>query len=193
MMTGATHLRRLAALLAAAAVIAGCSHRPATPATPAAPAASASVVVLSCHDSAGQQPADPQDRPVNGVESVALNGDTNTYDTLPAWRSRDGHRYLIWKVFLAVAASARPYRIVTVTGPATAGLFYASPVQWGAVSGSQTIAAAPRQVELPACGKQYTGYTGGILITRPGCVTLAVSGPGSKTATVTVPVLVSQC
>jgi hypothetical protein len=187
MMTGATRLRQLAALLAAAAVIAGCSHRP------AAPAASASVDVLSCHDSAGQQPAEPQVRPVNGVESPALNGDTNAYDTLPAWMSRDGHRYLIWKTYLAVAASARPYRSVTVTSPATAGLFYASPSQWGAVSNSQTIAVAPRQVELPACGKQYTGYTGGILITRPGCVTLTVSGPGTKVATVTVPVLVTQC
>ena len=187
MMIADARCRKLAALLAAAAVIAGCSHRP------AAPAASASAGVLSCRDSAGQQPADPQDRPVNGVESVALNGDTNAYDTLPAWTSRDGHRYLIWKVFLAVAPSARPYRIVTVTSPATAGLFYASPTQWGAVSGRQTIAVAPRQIELPPCGKQYTGYTGGILITRPGCVTLAVSGPGSKAATVTVPVLVSQC
>ena len=187
MMIGDARCRTLAALLAAAVVLAGCSHRP------AAPAASASVDVLSCHDSAGQQTADPQARPVNGVESVALNGDTNAYDTLPAWTSRDGHRYLIWKVYLAVAASARPYRIVTVTSPVTARLFYASTAQWGAVSGSQTIAVAPRQVELPACGKQYTGYTGGILITRPGCVTLAVSGPGSKAATVTVPVLVSQC
>jgi hypothetical protein len=188
MMTGATRRRTVAALLAAATVVlAGCSHRP------AAPAASASVDVLSCRDSAAQQPADPQARPVNGVESFALSGDTNAYDTLPAWVSRDGHRYLVWKTYLAVADRARPYRIVTVTSPATARLFYASPAQWGDVSGSQTIGAPPRQVRLPVCGKQYTGYTGGILITRPACVTLAVSGPGSKVATVTVPVLVSQC
>lgn len=179
--------RRLAVLIVLAAVITGCSHRP------AAPAASAGVDVLSCHDAAGQQPADPQARPVNGVESFALNGDTNTSDTLPAWTSRDGDRYLIWKIFLAVAPSAWPYRIVTVTSPATARLFYASPAQWGAVSGSKTIGRAPRQIQLPACGKQYTGYTGGILITHPACVTLAVSGPGSKLATVTVPVLVSRC
>jgi hypothetical protein len=184
--TDAPH-RKLATLVALAVVVTGCSQRS------AAPAASGGAAVLSCHDSAGQQPADPQARPVNGVESFALNGDTNTDDTLPAWRSSDGHRYLIWKTFLAVAASARPYRIVTVTGPATARLFYASPAQWGAVSDSNTIGAAPRQIELPACGKQYTGYTGGILITQPACVTLAVSGPGSKVATVTVPVLVTQC
>ena len=179
--------RKLVALIALAAVSTGCSHRP------AASAASGGVTVLSCHDSAGQEPADPQARPVNGVESFALNGDTNTSDTLPAWMSRGGHRYLVWKTYLGVAASARPYRIVTVTSPATARLFYASPAQWGAVSGSAAIGVAPRQVELPACGKQYTGYTGGILISHPACVTLAVSGPGSKVATVTVPVLVNQC
>lgn len=179
--------RKLATLVTLAVVITGCTHHSATP------TASGGATTLSCRDSAGQQPADPQARPVNGVESFALNGDTNTGDTLPVWMSRDGHRYLIWKTFLAVAASARPYRIVTVTGPATARLFYASPAQWGAVSGSKAIGAAPRQIELPACGTHYTGYTGGILITQPACVTLAVSGPGSTIATVTVPVLVPQC
>ena len=187
MMTSHTPGRRLAALVTLAAILTGCSHRP------PAPAASRGIDVLSCRDAAGQQPADPQARPVNGVESFALNGDTNTDDHLPAWTSRNGHRYLIWKVFLAVAASARPYRIVTVTSPATARLFYASPARWGSVSGTRPIGAAPRQVQLPACGRQYTGYTGGILITHPACVTLAVSGPAIKAVTVTVPVLVSRC
>lgn len=175
----------LAALVTMTTVATGCSHRS------AAPAAGGGMAVLSCHDAAGQQGADAHTRPVNGVESFV--GDTNAYDTLPAWKSRDGHHYLIWKVFLAVAATARPYRIVTVTSPATARLFYASPAYWGAVSGSKTIGAPPRRVELPVCGRQYTGYTGGILITRAACVTLAVSGPGSKTVTVTVPVLVTRC
>ena len=179
--------RKLAVLMVLAAAIAGCSHRP------AAPAASTGADVLSCRDTAGQAAADPQARPVNGVESFALNGDTNAYDTLPAWMSHDGHRYLVWKTYLAVSASARPYRTVTVISPATARLFYASPAQWGAVSDSKIIQTAPSRVQLPTCGGQYTGYTGGILVIHPACVTLAVSGPGSKAATVTVPVLVSQC
>lgn len=178
--------RQLPVLMTLAAVIAGCSHSPGTP--PVRTAAD----VLSCRDAAGQQAADAQARPVNGVESFALNGDTNPDDTLPAWTSRDGHRYLVWKAFLAVSASAGPYRIVTVISPATARLFYASPAQWGA-AGSTAIDAPPRHVQLPVCGKQYTGYTGGILVVHPACVTLAVSGPGSKVATVTVPVLVSHC
>jgi hypothetical protein len=179
--------RMLAMPIALAAIISGCSQGP------AAPADSTSISVLSCRDSAGQQSADPQAQPVNGVESFALRGDTNAYDTLPAWNSQDGHRYLIWKVFLAVAPSARPYRIVTVTSPATARLFYASPTRWGRVSGSKLITRPPRRIRLPSCGRQYTGYTGGILITGPACVTLAVSGPAGRPATVTVPILVTRC
>jgi hypothetical protein len=186
MMTGDAPQRMLAVMMMALVTVStGCSHRAAVPAN--------SVEVLSCRDTAGQQPADPQARLVNGVASFALNGDANANDTLPVWRSRDGHRYLIWKAFLAIAASARPYRIVTVTSPATARLFYASPAEWGDVSGSMTIGVAPRQIELPVCGKQFTGYTGGILVSRPACVTLTVSGPGGRVAAVTVPVLVSQC
>jgi hypothetical protein len=127
------------------------------------------------------------------VENFALGGDTNAYDTLPAWNSRDGHRYLIWKTFLAVAPTARPYRTVTVISPATARLFYASPARWGKVSDSQVIGPPPRRIRLPSCGRQYTGYTGGILITRRACVTLTVSGPAGKPATVTVPILVTRC
>ncbi len=130
----------------------------------------------------------------NGVSSFALRGDTNAYDALPAWRVR-GRPYLIWKMFLAVAASARPYRIVTVISPSTARLFYASPGRWGEVSGQSSIDAAPRQIRLPVCGRRFTGYTGGILITRPACVRLSVRAPGRKaaTATVTVPILVGHC
>ncbi len=178
-------VRWAAVPVALAAVISGCAHSPARVGN--------AIAVLSCRDSAGQAPADPQARPVNGVESFALRGDTNAYDTLPAWHSRDGHRYLIWKTFLNVAPSARPYRTVTVTAPATARLFYASSARWGSVSGTGSIASAPRRVRLPACGRNFTGYTGGLLITRPGCVTLAVSGPAGKPATVTVPILVPRC
>jgi hypothetical protein len=76
MMISDTPRRKLAVLMTLAVVITGCSHRP------AAPAASGGTAVLSCHDAAGQQPADPQARPVNGVESFALHGDTNTNDNL---------------------------------------------------------------------------------------------------------------
>jgi len=82
---------------------------------------------------------------------------------------------------------------VTITSPATARLYYASPTQWGAVSGRGTIGAAPRQIRLPVCGRRFTGYTGGILVMHPTCVRLAVRGPGRQAATVTVPILISRC
>jgi hypothetical protein len=166
-------------------VVAGCSAAPAPSAT--------SSVILTCKDSAGQQPADSTARLVDDVQSAALAGDTNAYDSLPAWKSSDGHRYLVWKVYLAVAPTGSPYRVVTVTSPGSARLFYASPTDWAAVGGEPVVPPLPHSVRLPTCGHRYTGYTGGILVTRPACVTLTVSGPGSASRKIRVPVLVPSC
>jgi len=150
-------------------------------------------VALSCAASAGQQAGDPSAHAVNEVQSAALAGDTNGYDSLPAWKSSDGQRYLVWKVYLAVAPAGRPYRVITVTSPGSARLFYASPAAWGAASGKPVVPPPPRSVRLPTCGSRYTGYTGGILVTRPACVSLTVTGPGSAARTVRVPVLIPRC
>lgn len=172
----------------------GCTTSPAPRPSPTRPPASApSSVTLSCRASAGQQGADPSAHPINDVQSAALGGDTNAYDSLPAWKSTDGHRYLVWKVYLAVAPAGRPYRVVTVVSPSSARLFYAPPATWGAASGQPVVPPPPRSVRLAACGSRYTGYTGGILVTRPGCVSLSVTGPGSAARTVRVPVLVPRC
>jgi hypothetical protein len=178
---------QLAILLVIAAGLSACGHGRARP------VANEPGTLLSCRDSAGQQPSDPSARPVNGVESAAWLGDTNAYDALPAWRSRDGRRYLVWKAYLAVAPGARPYRIITVTSPASARLFYASPARWGAVSGTPVIPLPPRAVRLSSCGHQYAGFTGGILIAHPACVTLTITGPGRTPRSVTVPILVPRC
>src|ERR1039458_8615674 len=146
-MTSHTHCRipTLAVAAVLGAALSGCARNP-------APAAvSSSDLILTCHDSAGQQPADPAAKPVNGAESSALDGDTNAYDSLPAWKSRDGHRYLVWKTFLAVAPTARPYRLISVKGTAAEGRCYAPPARGGAVSGSKAMAPPPRRVRLPSC------------------------------------------
>jgi len=39
----------------------------------------------------------------------------------------------------------------------------------------------------------YLAGAAGILVARPACVTLAVTGPGRTAVKVTVPILVSQC
>ena len=53
------------------------------------------------------------------------------------------------------------------------------------------VAKPATQIRMPACGPRYTLFTGGILVRRPACVRLAVSGPGVAAVTVAVPVLVS--
>jgi hypothetical protein len=188
-MTVPTKQAAAAALLCVTAAVAGCTAGPTAGAGRAGPARA----VLSCGDSAGQQGGSESGQPVNGVESVALDGDNSLYDVLPAWRSRHGPRYLVWKVFLAVAPGAAPFRVVTVTSPSSARLFYASPAGWGAASGAKTIPPPPRAVQLAVCGRRFTGYTGGILITHPGCVILSVAGPKIRPRTVAVPILVAHC
>jgi hypothetical protein len=161
----------LSVLAVLAPAIAGCAS--------AGPARSAGPTILAvdtCHDSPGQQGSDPGVRLVNGVEGFV--GDPNPYDT-PLKVTRNGHRYLAWKFALAVAPDAGPYRTVRVLHPASAWLAY-----------PRRLAAG---VRLPVCGHRYTLYAGGVFITKPGCVTLAVTGPAGKAVTVTMPVLVASC
>jgi hypothetical protein len=132
-------------------------------------------VSLTCHDSAGQQGEDgPPSRLVNGVDGFI--GDPNAYDTLPV-QHLNGYRYLAWKTALSVAPDAG-YRIVSVVTPTSARLSYGS-----------SISKASRSVRLPACGRRYALYVGGILIRHPACVTIVITGPDGKSATVSVPVL----
>ncbi len=160
----------LSALAVLAAAIAGC--------TSASPPKSASVAVAvdTCRDSAGQQGYDPGVRLVNGVQGFV--GDPNPDDT-PYKVMRNGHRYIAWKFALAVAPDAGPYRTVGVLHPASARLAY-----------PRQLAAS---VRLPVCGHRYTLYAGGVFVTKPSCVTLTVTGPAGKPATVTMPVLVASC
>ena len=133
-------------------------------------------VVLTCHDSAGQQGEDgPPARLVNGVDGFI--GDPNAYDILPV-QHLNGYRYVAWKSALSVAPDAAPYRAVSVVTPASARLSYGS-----------SIVKASRSVRLPACGRRYALYVGSILVRHPACVTIAVTGPYGESITVSVPVL----
>ncbi|HXP20183.1 MAG TPA: hypothetical protein VN840_11120 [Streptosporangiaceae bacterium] len=152
--------------------IAGCTGHDPSGATKAT-----ALVIDTCRDSAGQQGKDPAPaRLVDGVDGFI--GDTNASDTLPV-QNVGGQRYLVWKAALAVAPTARPYRTVSVISPASARLVYPRGVT--------------SRVRLPACGRRYTLYTGGIVVRHPACVTLGVVGPAGRPATVTVPVLVARC
>jgi hypothetical protein len=136
------------------------------------------LAVLSCHDSAGQQGIDSAPALlVDGVDGFI--GDTNADDTLPTWQEA-GHHYLVWKAALSVAAGAQPYRIISVVSPASARLSY----------GGAPLSA---RVRMPSCGSRYTLYTGGVFVTHPTCVTLAVTGPTGKPSTLTMPILLARC
>jgi hypothetical protein len=144
----------------------------------------AMLTVLTCHESPGQQGlgAAPA-RLVAGLDGFI--GDDNPYDSASTPVVHlNGLRYLAWKMALAIAPTARPYRKVSIVRPASARLDY---------SVGNHAAAPSREVRLPVCGKRYTLYVGGIFVRKPACVELAVSGPGSATAEVQVPVLTAHC
>lgn len=175
--------------------VAACSAAPARPRTAAGHPTSASLLSLSCSDSIGQQSADQQ-TVVGGVTGLVLPDSDDPAGLFPI-RGKDGRGYFIYKAMLAVSASAAPFATVSVTSPASATLLYGSPSRVGDLVGTPTgqglITAARGKVRLPVCGPSFTGYVGGIIVTKPVCVTFEVTSPGSKPATVSVPIGPSTC
>jgi hypothetical protein len=150
-------------------------------------------IVLSCADSAGQGRIAAK-RTVNGVAiTPSFAGKHGHPDTIFTVSGPDGHRYLLWKLFLNVAATAKPHVRLTVQEPAAARLYYADPERWGTASDAAHVSGARKSVQLAACGKHYAGYTGGIVLPHPACVTLAIRTPGESAKTVTIPIGVKDC
>ena len=89
------------------------SARP-EPTTPS-PAAS-SPLSLSCSDSVGQQ-GQGGETVIGGVEGLVLPGSDDPAGLYPIGSAAGGTRYLIYKAFLAVAASAAPFATVFVDPP----------------------------------------------------------------------------
>jgi len=128
-----------------------------------------------------------------GVEGLVLPGSADPAALYPI----GGSRYLIYKAFLAVSAAAVPFATVRVTRPASARLVYGSSSRMGALfsarSGQALLAASRTAVRLPVCGPRFTGFTGGVLLTGPACVTFTVSSPSRQAARVTVPIGLAAC
>lgn len=193
-----------------AAGLSACSNPPARPEHTTPGPATSSLLSLSCPDSAGQQGAD-HEAVVGGVEGLVLPGSDDPAGLYPIGPATGGKRYFIYKTFLAVSASAALFATVrghekvtwpltatvSVTGPADARLVYGSPSRIGelfsASSGHGLIAASRSTVRLPVCGPRFTGYTGGVIVTAPACVTFEVSSPSARPATVTVPIGPVNC
>jgi hypothetical protein len=186
-------------VLSGAAICGGlvaCSDAPARPGPTAPSPAASPLLSLSCSDSAGQQGQDGE-TVIGGVEGLVLPGSDDPAGLYPIGSAGGGTRYLIYKAFLAVAASAAPFATVSVTRPASARLVYGSPSRmgtlFGADSGRGLLAASRSRIRLPVCGPRYTGFTGGVLVTGPGCVTFEVSSAAAGAATVTVPIGTATC
>lgn len=175
--------------------VAACSAAPAEPRTAATHTTSASLLSLSCSDSIGQQSGDHQ-TVVGGVTGLVLPGSDDPAG-LFAVRGKDGRGYFVYKAMLAVSVSVSPFATVSVINPADAAMLYGSATYVGdlasAPSGQALVAASRREVRLPVCGPRFTGYVGGIIVTKPTCVTFEVTSPGSKPATASVPIGPATC
>jgi hypothetical protein len=192
-------VRRAGTLLTTVYIVAGlsaCSNAAARPEHPAPGPATSSLLSLSCSDSAGQQGAD-HEASIGGVEGLILPGSGDPAGLYPIGPATGGKRYFIYKDFLAVSASAAPFATVSIARPADARLAYASSSRIGelfsARSGQALIAASRSAVRLPVCGPRFTGYTGGVIIPGPACVTFEVSSPSARATTITVPIGLGNC
>jgi hypothetical protein len=176
--------------------LSACSSGAGRPEHPAPSPAASSPLSLSCSDSAGQQGQD-HETVIGGVEGLILPGSDDPAGLYPIGAVGDGTRYFIYKAFLAVSSSAAPFATVSITRPASARLVYGSPPRIGALfstrSGQPLLAASRSTVRLPVCGPRFTGFTGGIIVTGPACVTFEVSSPSTRAATVTVPIGPATC
>jgi len=167
-----------------ASLVAACSARPARP-------AHSVLLSLTCAESAGQQ-GQGGETVTGGVEGLVLPGSDDPAGLYPVGKAGNGKPYFIYKAFLAVSASAAPFATVSITRPSSARLVYGSPSRIGdlfsADSGQPLVAAARSEVRLPVCGPRFTGFTGGVIVTGPACVTFEVSSRSARAATVTVPI-----
>lgn len=193
------HVRRTPVLLAAVSICAGltaCSSAPARPDHPVPGPATSSPLSLRCSDSAGQQ-GQNHEILTGGIEGLVLPGSGDPAALYPFGAARGGRRHFIYKAFLAVSAAAAPFATVSVTRPASARLVYGSPSRMGALfssrSGQALLTASRTAVRLPVCGPRFTGFTGGVIVTGPACVTFTVSSPSRQAATVTVPIGPATC
>ena len=176
--------------------LAACSSTPARSDHLAPSPVTSSLLSLSCSDSVGQQGQD-HEIVTGGVEGLILPGSGDPAGLYPIGTASGGTRYFIYKAFLAVAPFAAPFATVSVTRPASARLVYASPSRIGRLfttdSGRALLAASRSTVRLPVCGPRFTGFTGGVIVTGPSCVTFKVSSPAARAASVTVPIGPATC
>jgi hypothetical protein len=177
--------------LAALALLAGCTT--AAPGRPGPPATTtvadtmpveAGPIVLGCADAArGIAPPSPADLHVEGLASDGWRPLPALPDIAPV--SAGGRPYRFVKAFLYLTPQAAPLTTVTVVSPPDALLYYTAFGIWSAGNPfAPTVPHGPsRQLRVGTCPDDGspTGYTGGVLISGPACVTLRFARSDSRT------------
>ena len=185
-------MRRHGVLAAAAlALLAGCGASAQVGGPPARPAAGATMplesgpVVLRCADAArGITSPSPAFLHVEGLASDGWDPLAALPEIGPV--SAGGRPYRFVKAFLYVTPQAAPRTTLTVVSPAGAWLYY---TDFGTWSGGRNPLAAPvphgpsKQVQVDACPDGGpTGYTGGVLLAAPACLTLRFTRSDTRTS-----------
>ena len=144
----------------------------------------------------------PGAAPRFGAGSTARNYGAIALDGVGAWALRtptgipvnyQGRHYRLLKAFAYVLHKPPAVVTVTVASPRSVRLYYPSGTVWASgPSAAQIVRGADQSVSLAACAG-LTGYTGGLLIEKPVCVTLRISEAGAKTRVVRVPIAPSAC
>jgi hypothetical protein len=139
-------------------------------------------IALECSDSVGQQGPGGY-RIVGGVTGLVLPGSNNPGALTPIFAS-GGRKYFVYKAFLAVASSDAPFATVSIIAPASARLYYGSPL----AAGPTLVTASRRRVRLPVCGPRFSGFVGGVVLEAPTRVTFEVSSPNRQPVRVDIPI-----
>jgi hypothetical protein len=104
-----------------------------------------------------------------------------------------GRHYLLLKAYVYVLRKPPATVTVRVISPQSVSLYYPSSSVWNAgPTPTQIVRGAAESVRFSACPGP-TGYTGGLVIQKPVCVTLQVREPGHRDRVVQVAMAPALC
>jgi hypothetical protein len=145
---------------------------------------------LTCDDGTrGITPPAPRTRWVNGLSGDGWAGSAS------ATGGTKAQEPTFWKSFLYVGPDAAAWTLLSVVDPPSARIYYVpfrfwSPPADGSsrpVLGVTNPGSGRTTIAFQYCGQQPLGFTGGVTTVGPACVTLKVTAPGRRAASVRLP------
>jgi hypothetical protein len=145
---------------------------------------------LSCNDgTSGITPPAPGTRWVNGLSGDGWAGSAS------APGGTKGQEPTFWKSFLYVGPNAARWTVLSVVDPPSARIYYVPFRFWSPPGdgsprpalGLTDPGSGRTTIAFEYCGQQPLGFTGGVTTLGPACVTLAVTAPGRRAASVRLP------